>query len=174
MMLVVLPFISEAQLGGLKDRLVQKTKQAAKDRGNAAVDTERDKLDSVDFNYAITVIDYSGMMNVKDLTERAVKTISAGSSLLKDESKKSAAQRSRDKLDIAEKLYEERKFKLAEGAFLDAKLSYETESITENINYSKVHADLGLLYASMGRYNSAEFFTSEALSLREQTLGRGE
>ncbi len=172
-LLAILPVASHAQLGGLKDRLVQKTKQAAKDRGNAAVDTERDKLDSVDFNYAITVIDYSGMMNVKDLTERAVKTISAGSSLLKDESKKSAAQRSRDKLDIAEKLYEERKFKLAEVAFLDAKLSYETESITENINYSKVHADLGLLYASMGRYNSAEFFTSEALSLREQTLGRG-
>jgi CHAT domain-containing protein/Flp pilus assembly protein TadD len=172
-LLAILPMASHAQLGGLKDRLVQKTKQAAKDRGNAAVDTERDKLDSVDFNYAITVIDYSGMMNVKDMTERAVKTISAGSSLLKDESKKSATQRSRDKLDIAEKLYEERKFRLAEIAFLDAKLSYETENITENINYSKVHADLGLLYASMGRYNSAEFFTSEALSLREQTLGRG-
>ena len=113
-LLAILPVASHAQLGGLKDRLVQKTKQAAKDRGNAAVDTERDKLDSVDFNYAITVIDNSGMMNIKDLTERAVKTVSAGSSFLMDESKKTPAQRSRDKLDFAEKFYEERKFRLAE------------------------------------------------------------
>lgn len=171
-LLAILPVASHAQLGGLKDRLVQKTKQAAKDRGNAAVDTERDKLDSVDFNYAITVIDNSGMMNIKDLTERAVKTVSAGSSFLMDESKKTPAQRSRDKLDFAEKFYEERKFRLAEVSFLDAKLSYEAENITDHINYSKVHADLGLLYATMGRYNSAEFFTSEALSIREQSLGK--
>jgi CHAT domain-containing protein len=69
-------------------------------------------------------------------------------------------------------LYEGKKYKIAEVAFLDAKLAYETDGLTSNINYSKVHADLGLLYASMGRYNTADFHTSEALSLREQTLGR--
>lgn len=174
--LFMLPLCMQAQLGGIKDRLVEKTKQsaqkAAKDKSKDAVDTERDRLDSVDFNYAISVIDNSGMLNVKDLTERAVKTASAGSSLLVDNSRKTPAQRDREKLDFAEKLYEERKYKMAEVAFLDAKLAYEADGITNNINYSKVHADMGLLYASMGRFNTAEYYTSEALSLREQTLGR--
>lgn len=163
---------AQAQFGNLKNKVLEKGKQMAKDKGNEKVDGERDRLDSIDFNYAITVIDNSGMMNVKDLNERAVKTISTGSSMLKDESDKTGAQRSRERLDIAEKLYEEKRFRMAEAAFLDAKLTYEGEKVTDNINYSKVHADLGLLYATMGRYNTAEFYTTEALSLREQSLGR--
>ncbi len=158
---VIFPFFCQAQLGGLKDKLVKKVKEASKDRVNNEIDDSRDRLDSTDFNYAITVIDNSGMLNVKDLNERATKTASAVKSFNTDESKKTAAQKSRDLLDIAEKLYEERKFKEAEPFFLSAKLSYETEGITDNINYSKVHADLGLLYATMGRYSTAEFYASE-------------
>jgi CHAT domain-containing protein/Tfp pilus assembly protein PilF len=169
--------ISEAQLGGLKDRLVEKTKQAAskaaKDRTTNAADAGRDKLDSTDFNYAISVIDNSGMMNIKDWDETLTKSAySASNMLLKDNSAETPAQKCRAILDVAEKFYEYRQYKPAEVAFMDAKLSYETEGITNNINYSKVHADLGLLYATMGRYNSAEFYSAEALSLREQTLGK--
>jgi CHAT domain-containing protein/Tfp pilus assembly protein PilF len=169
---IVLPFFCQAQLGGIKDRLVKKVKEAGKDRLNSEIDDSRDRLDSTDFNYAITVIDNSGMLNVRNLDETATKTASQVKSYKTDESKKSAAQKSRDLLDIAEALYGNRRFKEAEPIFLSAKLSYETEGITDNINYSKVHADLGLLYATMGRYNTAEFYSSEALSLREQTLGR--
>ena len=145
-LVMMFPLMSEAQLGGIKDRLLEKTKlaaqKAAKDRSNEAVDTERDRLDSIDFNYAISVIDNSGMLNVKDFTERAVTTVSAGKSFVQDDSKKTPAQRSRDKLDLAEKLYEERKNSgPAEFTFLDSKLSYETEGITNNINYSKVASD---------------------------------
>jgi CHAT domain-containing protein len=169
--------ISEAQLGGLKDRLVEKTKQAAskaaKDRTTNAADAGRDKLDSTDFNYAISVIDNSGMMNIKDWDETLTKSAySASNMLLKDNSAETPAQKCRAILDVAEKFYEYRQYKPAEVAFMDAKLSYEAEGITNNINYSKVHADLGLLYATMGRYNSAEFYSAEALSLREQTLGK--
>lgn len=175
--MAMLPLMSEAQLGGLKDRLVEKTKQAAKsaakDRSTGAADAERDRLDSVDFNYAITVIDNSGMMNIRDFDETLTKSAYAASTfLLKEEKDKTPAQKCRAILDAAEKFYEVRQYKPAEIYFLDAKLSYETEGITNNINYSKVHADLGLLYATMGRYNSAEYYTSEALSLREQTLGK--
>jgi CHAT domain-containing protein/Tfp pilus assembly protein PilF len=169
---IVIPFFCQAQLGGIKDRLVKKVKEAGKDRLNSEIDDSRDRLDSTDFNYAITVIDNSGMLNVRNLDETATKTASQVKSYKTDESKKSAAQKSRDLLDIAEALYGNRRFKEAEPIFLSAKLSYETEGITDNINYSKVHADLGLLYATMGRYNTAEFYSSEALSLREQTLGR--
>jgi CHAT domain-containing protein len=175
--MVLFPLMSSAQLGGLKDRLVEKTKQAAKsaakERSTGAADAERDRLDSVDFNYAITVIDNSGMMNIRDFDETLTKSAYAASNfLLKEEKDKTPAQKCRAILDAAEKFYQVRQYKPAEIYFLDAKLSYESEGITNNINYSKVHADLGLLYATMGRYNSAEYYTSEALSLREQTLGK--
>ncbi|MDZ7649061.1 MAG: hypothetical protein U5K54_18885 [Cytophagales bacterium] len=150
---------SEAQLGGLKDRLVEKTKQAAskaaKNKTSGAADAERDRLDSVDFNYAITVIDNSGMMNIRDFDETLTKSAYAASNfLLKEEKDKTPAQKCRAILDAAENFYQVRQYKPAEIYFLDAKLSTEAEGITDNINYSKVHADLGLLYATMGRYNS--------------------
>ncbi len=166
---------SQAQIGGIAERLLDKTKKAAgkaaKDKTTSTVDAERDKLDSTDFNYAITVIDNSGIMDIRDLKETAVKGASAITNFSKSESDKTPAQKCREVLNTAETAYSRRWYKLAEVYFLDAKLSYENEKLTNNINYSKVHADLGLLYATMGRYNSAEYYTSEALSIREQTLG---
>ncbi len=170
--LMAFPLMSQAQLGGMKDRLLQKAKQAGKDRANSELDSGRDRLDSTDFNYAITVIDNSGMMNIKSLDERALKTVSTANSIVGNDNKKSNAQKCRDILDRAEALYELKRFKLAEVSFLEAKLAYEVEGLTDNINYSKVHADLGLLYATMGRYNLAEYHSSEALSMREQSLGK--
>lgn len=176
-LLTITSLICEAQLGGLKDRLVEKTKQAAqktaKDKTVGKADAERDRLDSVDFNYAITVIDNSGMMNIRDFDETLTKSAYAASNfLLKEEKDKTPAQKCRAILDAAENFYQVRQYKPAEIYFLDAKLSYEVEGLTNNINYSKVSADLGLLYATMGRYNSAEYYSSEALSIREQTLGK--
>lgn len=176
-LLIVLGEVGYSQIGGLGGRLLEKTKQsaqkAAKDKATNTADAERDRLDSTDFNYAITVIDNSGMMNIRDFDESLTKTAySASNFLLKNESDKTPAQKSRAILDAAEKFYEVRQYKPAELYFLDAKISYEANGLTDNINYSKVHADLGLLYATMGRYNSAEYFTSEALSIREQTLGK--
>ena len=161
---------SRAQFGDLLKKELDKQQSVAKN----AVDPEkmRDKLDSSDFNYAISVIDNSGMMNIKDINERVIKTISMGSSFTRAQSEKTAIQKCREKLDFAEKAYEEKQFTMAEVFFLEAKLSYESEHLMENINYSKVHADLGLLYATMGRFSTAEKYTSDALSIREKTIGK--
>lgn len=164
--------LAHAQFDNLLKKAQEKGKKIV---GKAATDqTEkaRQRLDSTDFNYAISVIDNSGMMNVKDLDEQLVKSASAVTNFATDDSKKSSAQKCREILDRAEKLYEVRWYKLAEVSFLEAKVAYETNGLTNNINYSKVHSDLGLLYATMGRYNSAEYFTAEGLSIREQTLGK--
>src|SRR6185295_14005341 len=122
-------------------------------------------------NYAISVIDNSGMMDIRDAGESFTKTADlVSNNFVKDQSKVTPAQKSRNTLDAAEKFYENRGYKLAEIYFLEAKSSYESNNLTSNINYSKVYADLGLLYATMGRFNTAKQYTSEALSLREQTL----
>ncbi len=172
MVFLVMPFFGYAQFDNLKNKVLEKTKKLAKDKSTSAVDAERDKLDSADFNYAITVIDNSGMMNIRDNNERLVKSMDAVSNFSKNESDKAPAQKCRNILDRAENFYQLKRFKLAELSFLEAKLAYEAENLTTNINYSKVLADLGLLYATMGRYNSADYYTSEALSIREQTLGK--
>ena len=175
---ILLPLIvltclhTQAQLGGLLQKGLEKGKKLAGKTITEGLDKERDKLDSTDFNYAITVIDNSGLMDVRDFKEAAVKSVSTVTNLSKDDASKTPAQKSREILDLAEVSYGKRWYRVAEIYFLDTKLSYENEKITDNINYSKVHADLGLLYATMGRYNSAEFYTSEALSIREKTLGK--
>lgn len=163
----------EAQVGNfLKDR-VEKGKKTLKEKAANKADADRDKLDSTDFNYAITVIDNSGMMNIRDRAETMTKAKYAASNMfLKDNQEKTPAQKCRDLLSTAQFFYEKRQFKLAEVYFLAAKTAYENEKLTDNINYSKTFADLGLLYATMGKFNSASQFTQQALEIREESLGQ--
>lgn len=171
--LLMLPLAGYSQFQNLKNKVVQKTKEAAKGKAADKADAARDRLDSTDFNYAITVIDNSGMMNVLDADEVATRTAyMASNKYMKKEGDITAAERCRSILDQAENFYQARKYKLAEVSFLEAKIAFEASGLTGNINYSKVHADLGLLYSTMGRFNQAEYFLSEGLGLREQTLGR--
>ncbi len=166
--------IAHAQVGNfLKDRAKNATK-SLKERAASSADADRDRLDSTDFNYAITVIDNSGMMNIRDKAEQLTKAKYAASNLLlKDgNSKQTPAQRCRDLLTTAQFFYEKRQFKLAETYFVAARLAYEDEKLTNNINYSKTFSDLGLLYATMGRFNTASQFTQQALEMREETLGQ--
>jgi predicted PurR-regulated permease PerM len=67
--------------------------------GTEELENQRNHLDSVDFNYAISVIDNSGMMNIRDMGERAVKTASTVSAFTTNDSKKTDAQKCREVLD---------------------------------------------------------------------------
>ena len=157
---------------GQFDNLLKKGLNQGKKLAETGLEDERNRIDSSDFNYAISVIDNSGMMDIRDASETVVKTASTGLGMTKDNASKTPEQRSREILDIAEKLYETRAYPAAELYFMNARQSFEDEGITGNINYSKVFADLGLLYATMGRFSSAEKYTSEAMTLRESTLGK--
>jgi CHAT domain-containing protein len=172
-LMLMLPLAGFSQFQNLKNKVVQKTKDAAKGKVADKADAARDRLDSTDFNYAISVIDNSGMMNVLDADELATRAAyMASNKHMKKESDITAAERCRSILDQAENFYQARRYRLAELSFLEAKIAYEASGLTSNINYSKVHADLGLLYSTMGRFNQAEYFLTEGLGLREQTLGR--
>ena len=161
---------AQSQFGDFKKRLLDKGKQVAENQVGS--EKFRDRLDSSDFNYAISVIDNSGIMDIKDFGESVVKTANAINMVRTNDANKTPAQRCRESLDIAEKLYELKQFKEAETTFLYAKSKYEQESLTDNINYSKVLADLGLVYATMGRFENAEKYTKAAFEKREETLGR--
>lgn len=170
---VLVGFTIQAQFGDFGKKLLDKGKKAVEKEAIKGIDKNRDRLDSSDFNYAISVIDNSGLMNIHDLKEDAGKLLSAiSNNKLKSQSDVTPAQRIREDLDVAEQMYASRGYKMAELKFLDVKAQYEANSLTDNINYSKVHADLGLIYATMGRYSTSEQFTSDALAMREKSLGR--
>lgn len=167
---------AHAQFGDFGKRALDKAKQKLQTEVKNQVDPEtvRARLDSSDFNYAISVIDNSGILSMASVKENLIKggtsikttveTVTTGNET--DE------QRCRAKLDAAEFFYQRGWFSLAEGSFITAKSDYEQSSLTSNINYSKVLADLGLIYAMMGRFENAENFTKQALEKREETLGR--
>lgn len=164
--------IAHAQVGGFLKERVENGKKALKERAANKADADRDRLDSTDFNYAISVIDNSGMMNIRDRDEQATKArYAASNALLKSDNSKTPAQRCRDILGTAEFFYEKRRFKLAEMYFLAAMQAYQNENLTNNINYSKTFSDLGLLYATLGRYNTSSQYTQQALEMREELLG---
>jgi CHAT domain-containing protein/Flp pilus assembly protein TadD len=158
---------AHAQFGDLLKKGLDKGKKVAVKK----LGESRDRLDSTDFNYAITVIDNSGMMDTRGFKDEAVKNANIVLNLDKDDSDIPLREKSRNKLDAAEKYYGLKKFSWAELAYLAAKLSYEENNLKDDINYSKVFANMGLLYATMGRYQTAEEYTTEALSIREKTWG---
>lgn len=167
---------SSAQVGNFlkqkAEQVQQKGTAKLKERAADKADAERDRLDSVDFNYAISVIDNSGMLNIREKGEGVTKAAYAGSNIfLKDNSSSTPAEKCRSLLETAKSAYQRRLFKLAEFYYLAAKAAYESEGLTSNINYSKTYSDLGLLYATMGKLNSASQFTQEALDIREESLG---
>lgn len=160
---------AHAQVGGF---LKERAEKALKNKAAGKADADRDKLDSTDFNYAITVIDNSGMMNIRDKSEQITKAKYAASNLFLKDGSKTPAQRCREILSTAQFFYEKRQFKLAETYFIAARVAYEEEKLTDNINYSKTFSDLGLLYATLGRFNVASEFTQQALDMREEKLGQ--
>ncbi len=170
--LVILLVFASVSANAQFDNMLKKQLDKGKQSAAVSLEAERAKLDSSDFNYAISVIDNSGMMAIRDAKETLTKTASFASSATKSADEKTPNMRCRDLLDIAETLYDQGKFALAEPAFVVARTAYETEGVTNDINYSKVHADLGLLYATMGRYDLAEKSQKKAMEARESTVGK--
>jgi len=166
--LVLASMQASAQFGDLMKKQLDKGKQAV----TVSVEAERAKLDSSDFNYAISVIDNSGMMAIHDTKETFTKGASLANSRSMSAEERTPNMRCRELLDLAETFYDQRKFALAEPAFIVARTAYETEGVTNDINYSKVHADLGLLYATMGRFDAAEKSQKKAMEARESTVGK--
>src|SRR5689334_19729115 len=88
------PFVSYAQFGDLLKKTAQKALDKGKTEALKSSDASRDKLDSTDFNYAISVIDNSGMMSIRDANEGLTKKVDfVLNTQVKDQSKVTPAQK---------------------------------------------------------------------------------
>src|SRR5437879_3947177 len=113
--ILLLPFFSHAQFGDLVKKGLKKVAETGKSEATKNSDAARDKLDSTDFNYAISVIDNSGMMSIRDAKEGLTKKMDfVMNTQVKDQSKVTPAQKARNTLDVAEELYDRKRYKMAE------------------------------------------------------------
>jgi CHAT domain-containing protein len=168
----------------LKEKVVDKGKGTVNDAKydakvkarNAAhkqLDDFNDAFDSTDIDYAILLSDNSGMFGGKGRGEFGVKFRQFGniaSSLLKD-ANLSDEENARLNLQLGQSGYAMGRLPYAEKKLDAAKNYFEKASLTNDPGYIKTISSKGLLYASMGRYEQARIFTTEALELRKQKIG---
>ncbi len=166
--------VAQINLGGLKDKLKDKTdnavadkfKNKAKSQLSESLDKSRKEFDESNFNYAISFIDNSGTF------ENDEKGSSVGNSI-------SSAKKFSEGNDISaedkaymnnhngEMFMATNKFRMAESSFKQAKFWYESNGTKSGLNYSQVISNLALLYQSTGRYTKAKPFSDNAIELRK-------
>ena len=129
---------------------------------------EKDKMDSLDFQFAISINENAGFFDVQQKGEGLAKGLYA----LKEQTEKTRAEIVRDSLESAINLYNLRMYKLAEGSFLNVKRMMEKYSLTNDINYLRCISNLGLVYLVKGQYDEAETFIKFALDGSENMLGK--
>jgi CHAT domain-containing protein len=137
------------------------------------LDRARDSFDSTDFDYAILLLDNSGLFDVKEKGEFGSKLATGGSLVLGsiDSSKSNEIEKARFQLETGEIAYATRKFAFAEKRFNSAIVIYERAGLTNDIGYLKALADQGLLFSTMGRFTQAVDYTNKALELRKIKFG---
>jgi CHAT domain-containing protein len=169
----VLQNLKRAATDKAKSLATKENLSKAGDLALKRMDNVRAEFDSADFDYAILVSDNAGLFDVKDKGETIAKISSAAGyvSALNKNAELSNEENARFKRETGELYYGSRKYQLAETSFLNAKKLYEDGGLTENFGYVKTLSNLGLLYATMGRFTQAEGLTAEALDIRKTKLG---
>ena len=126
------------------------------------------KLDSIDFDFAMSVNEGTSLFDIAQKDEKGARIWK----LAKDETTKTKVDEAREKLRDATIQYEVRSFKLAQETLLDAKAFMETNSLTNEIIYLRCITSLGVMGLFQGKNIEAEQYISYALDQSNQVLGQ--
>ncbi|MCE7863191.1 MAG: CHAT domain-containing protein [Bacteroidetes bacterium CHB5] len=126
------------------------------------------RLDSLDFQFAMSVNDNSSFIDVQQKGESWAK----GFYSMKPKSQRTFAEIASDTLNWAVDYYNMRWYRIAEAAFISAKNFMEAYSLTQDISYIRCISNMGVMYLVQGRTLEAEQFISYALAESER-LGKG-
>jgi CHAT domain-containing protein len=144
-------------------------KQAAKEAVNETASSEKMKMDSLDFQLAISINENAGFFDVKEKGEGLTQGLYA---LGKDATTKTQAEMLRDSLETALGYYNARMYKFAELEFLKVKRSIERNGMAGDLNHLRCISNLGLVYLIKGQYDEAETYIAAALEGSEKLLGK--
>lgn len=117
------------------------------------------KLDSVDFQFAISVNENAGLIDVKQKGEM----LTRGLYQIKNKSQRTPEEVGRDTVDYAVNLYQLKLYKLAEGSFKEAKAYLEAHNLSTDISYVRCISSLALVYMAQGKTIESEDLINTAL-----------
>jgi CHAT domain-containing protein len=138
-------------------------KALTKSLGNLGA-KKKAKLDSVDFQFAISVNENAGLIDVKQKGEGLTRGLYG----MKDKNERTPEEIGRDTVDFATNLYQLRLYKLAEGSFQEAKTLLEENQLTNDISYLRCISNLALVYMAQGKTLEAEEYVNNALKASAQ------
>lgn len=121
------------------------------------------RLDSIDFQFAISVNENAGMVEIDQDGEKGAKMLYN----FKDKGSRTPSEIASDTLELANWFYKKKMYKVAEASYLEVKSILEEAQLTNDINYIRCISSLGLVYMNMGRLNEASQYLTQALSLAE-------
>jgi len=168
LLVVVFYCPSFAQIGRLKDKLLQKSVSLLKEQGQSKLQEWRDKIDTASISLAVSFADNAGKFEQNDRLSN-LRTFADG--FLLDDQTSDPLEKARESNEMGELFYSMNQFWMAQFWLTDSKAQYENLGKTQHPQYFKAIANLGLLYHTMGRFNNAYTFTQQALELRKTYLG---
>lgn len=125
-------------------------------------------LDSVDFQFAISLNQSAGFFDVEQKGETSSKLLYQ----LKDEADKTKLELARENLETGISLFGFNRYKMAELYVLETKGVLEKEGLTNELVYLRTISNLGLIYLVQGKALAAESLIVESLSDSEKALGK--
>lgn len=148
-------FLFTAAVMAQEDELTKALFKFAGDAGSK----KKAKLDSVDFQYAISVNENAGLIDVKQKGEQWTRGLYA----MKEKAERTPEEVGRDTVDYAVNLYQLKLYKLAEEAFQDAQTYLEENKLTNDLSYLRCISNLGLVYMAQGKTSESEEYIDMAL-----------
>ena len=137
-----------------------------KDLGSSGA-KKRAKLDSIDFQFTMSVNENAGFFDVENKGEGGARVLYA----MKDRKDKAISDIARDTLDLAIGYYNLRMFKLAQESFLNAQNFMEQNGLANDISYLRCVSNLGVVYLMQGRTSDAERYINYSLENTQSILG---
>jgi CHAT domain-containing protein len=130
--------------------------------------TQKASLDSIDFQFAMSVSDNSSFFDIQQKGEGWTK----GFYSLKAKNQRTISEIASDTLNWAVDFYNARWYKIAEASFITAKDFMESNKLTSDISYLRCISNMGVMYLIQGRTLEAEQFIDYALAESEKFLGK--
>jgi CHAT domain-containing protein/Tfp pilus assembly protein PilF len=128
----------------------------------------RERLDSIDFQFAMSINDNAGFFDIEQKGETGSKLLYA----MKSEDQKSQVERARDSLEVGLGMYEIRRYKRAEMRFVEVKKMMEENGLTKEITYLRTLSSLGLVALAQGKSAEAEVYITQTLADSKNSLGK--
>lgn len=129
---------------------------------------QKAKLDSIDFQFAMTVNDNTGFIDVKNKGEGWSNAFYS----MKSKSARTPREVARDTVEFAISYYQLRWYSIAESSLLVAKSYIEANGLTSEISYLKCVSNLALVALMQGKNFEAEQYINYALTTSANTLGK--